>query len=294
MVKTVSELELQTEWCLGIGAEDTDYVLCDWDDDLLPNLYQQDDIRYEYNQWNQSWSKVSCTIFAAMWMVSDLMNYEFSLKELKEVDELSYEQWRVRWQWWYVKSAVKLVADWWNKNHRDLWMIAYYRVSKYSDLVDEILKKWYTMNWNFKPTAEYSKDYYFDWVLDGCDFWIQTNWHSIDIIRDNWHRSVKDSYKGRKTVDKSKDCNRYELKHPLAEITNYWPYLYVYTKVQEDNLEEIKRLNEIKSECNQCIEHLWKIWHLINDDNFKAEVHHTANRLRSKIDNCNEQLKKYI
>jgi hypothetical protein len=29
-------------------------------------------------------------------MVSDLMNYEFSLKELKEVDELSYEQGRVK------------------------------------------------------------------------------------------------------------------------------------------------------------------------------------------------------
>ena len=293
MVKTVSELELQTEWCLGIGAEDTDYVLCDWDDDLLPNLYQQDDIRYEYNQWNQSWSKVSCTIFAAMWMVSDLMNYEFSLKELKEVDELSYEQWRVRWQWWYVKSAVKLVADWWNKNHRDLGMIAYYRVSKYSDLVDEILKKWYTINWNMKPTTAYWWDYSEDAIVDWNNFWTQTNGHAIDLIWD-WVRKVKDSYKGRKTFDWSKDTNRYELKHPISEMTNYWPYYYVYTKVQEDNLEEIKRLNEIKAKCNLLIDHLGELWHMVNDQSLRAELHHTANRLRSKINDANEQLKKYI
>ena len=84
--------ELETLGCLGTGNEITDYVLCDGDIDLLPNLYQQDNIRYEYNQSNQSWSKKSCTIFSAMGMVSDLMNYEFSLKELKEVDELSYEK----------------------------------------------------------------------------------------------------------------------------------------------------------------------------------------------------------
>lgn len=58
--------ELETLGCLGTGNEITDYVLCDGDIDLLPNLYQQDNIRYEYNQSNQSWSKKSCTIFSAM------------------------------------------------------------------------------------------------------------------------------------------------------------------------------------------------------------------------------------
>jgi hypothetical protein len=70
----MEKVDLDTLGCLGTWHDDTDYVLCDWDDDLLPNLYQQDDIRYEYNQKNQNWSKVSCTIFSAMWMVSDLMD----------------------------------------------------------------------------------------------------------------------------------------------------------------------------------------------------------------------------
>jgi hypothetical protein len=34
---------------------------------------------------------VSCTIFAAIGMLSDLINYEFSKEQIKEVDNLSYD-----------------------------------------------------------------------------------------------------------------------------------------------------------------------------------------------------------
>lgn len=280
-------------WCLGTWESDTDYVLCDWDIDLLPELYQQDQIRYEYNQGNQNWSKVSCTIFAAMGMVSDLMNYEFSLDELKEVDNLSYEKWRIKGQGWYVKSAVDLVCKWWNEKHWDLWKIAYYRVSKYSDMVDKIIEKWYTMDTNYCPTVEYAKDYYLDWVLDWYEFWYNTNWHSVCVIND-WVRKIKDNYKWRKNPDWDKDVNVYEVKNPLSKITNYWPYLYVYTKVAEDHMQEIKRLNEIKAKCNVIIDHLGELWNLVNDSNFQGILHYTANKLRAKIEDANNELKKYI
>ena len=280
-------------WCLWDWTEDTDYVLNDWDIDLLPTLYEQDQIRYEYNQGNQWWSIKSCTIFAAMWMLSDLMNYEFSLAELREVDKLSYENGRIQNQWWYVKDAVKLVAKWWNKNHRDKWMVAYYRISKYSDMVDIATKLWYTLDTNYCPTVEYAKDYYLDWVLDWTEFGTKTNWHSVCVIND-WVRKIKDNYKGRKTADWTKDANIYEVKNPLAKITNYWPNLYIYTKVQEDNYEEIKRLNEIKAECNTIIDHLGGLYHMVNDSNFQGILHYTAEKLRKKIQDANEQLKKYI
>lgn len=279
-------------WCLGIWEEDTDYILCDWDIDLLPELYQQDQIRYEYNQGNQSWSIKSCTIFAAMWMLSDLMNYEFSLDELKEVDNLSYEHGRIKWQWWYVKSAVDLVAKWWNEKHRDLWMVAYYRVSKYSDMVDKIIEKWYTLDTNYCPTVEYAKDYYLDWVLEGTEFWTKTNWHSVCVIND-WVRKIKDNYKWRKNPS-WKDVNIYEVKNQIAKITNYWPYLYLFTKVQEDNMQEIKRLNEVKAKCNVIIDHLGELRNMVNDSNFQGILHYTAEKLRKKINDANEQLKKYI
>jgi hypothetical protein len=290
--------ELKAIWCLWVGQEDTDYVLNSWDIDLLPELYQQDNIRFEYNQWNQSWSRVSCTIFAAVWMVSDLMNYEFSLSEIKEIDNLSYDNpkyhIRKKWDWWYTKDAVDLVCNWWNENKSELGKIAYYRVSKFSDMVDKILEKWYTMVTNFCPTVEYAQDYYLsDWILDWYEFWNKTNGHAIWVIWDN-HRAIKDNYKGRRTSDNSNYANIYEVKNPLAKITNYSQWLYVYTKVQEDNLEEIKRLNEIKAKCNVIIDHLGDLRKMVNDENFRGILHYTANKCRKKIQDADEQLKKYL
>ena len=63
--------------CLWIGEQVTDYQLCSGDIDTLPDLSEQDTVRYEYNQWAYTWSQVSCTIFAAAWMLSDLKNYKF-------------------------------------------------------------------------------------------------------------------------------------------------------------------------------------------------------------------------
>lgn len=286
---------LQVEWCLWDGAEATDFLLCEGDWDILPELYQQDNIRFEYNQGNQVRSKVSCTIFAAMWMLSDLMNYEFTIDEIKEVDELSYNNpkyhIRHRWEWWYVKDAVDLVAKWWNEKHWDLGKVAYYRMTKYSDVVDSTLKKNYTLDTNFCPTVEYAKDYYVsDAVLDWYEFWYKTNWHSVDIIWD-WHRAVKDSYKWRKTSDWKKDANIYELKHPLAKITNYWTYLYVYTKVSEDNYERVKELNEFKTLLVQTIENNSAMWHKTRDANYRKKLNEMNNANRKKLDDINEQLK---
>jgi len=275
--------------CLGIWEELTDYVLCEWESDLLPKLYKQDEKIYQYNQLGWKWSTKSCTIFAAIGMAADLWNYDFSESEIKEIDELSYSRWRVRGQWWYVQKAVKLVNDRWNSNEKLVKMygkMAFYRVSKYdNENMEDIMDKLYTLDWNYSPNSKYNQDRA-DWMIDWTDFWTNTNGHSVDVRKVDNQRSVKDSYFGR-------EYNIYWLKHKLSEITNYWEYFYVYTKVKEDNLEEIKRLNEIKSLCNNIIELLGKLYHFVNDKNFQGILHYTAEKLRGKINDCNEQLKKY-
>lgn len=266
-------------WCLGDWAEDTDYVLCEWDIDILPTLYKKDEIRYEYNQYKNSWSYVSCTIFSAVGMISDLFNYKFTYDEIKEIDELSYERWRKRWHWWYVQSAVKLVADRWNEKMDR--KVAYYRISKWNnEIIEDCINKLYTIDWNCCPNKQRAEDRA-DWMIDGTDFWKDTNWHSLCVVCKDWQRSIKDSW----------SIPYYWLKNKLSSISNIWANFYVYVPVS-DNLEEIKRLNEIKSECNVIIEHLQKLYHLVNDTNFQWILHYTAEKLRKKIQDCNEILKK--
>ena len=263
--------ETKYQGCLGTGEQATDYRLCSWDSDLLPPLVKKDEIRFSYNQYKNKRSYTSCTIFAAVWMLSDLMNYEFSYDEIHEIDELSYERWRIRWEWWWVQSAVKLVADWWNERHPDK-QIAYFRVSKYEDdIMENCLDKLYALDWNLHLTDEYYKDRE-DWMIDWTDFWHLTNWHSICITKKEWQRSVKDSG----------SIPYYWLKNKVSKITNFWPNFYIYVPVGE-HLEEVKRLNEMKTECINCITSLWNIWNLTNEKNFRSILHYTADKLREKI-----------
>lgn len=287
-------------WCLWIGWQTTDYLICDGFEDALPQLYQQDNVIFEYNQQKQEWSKKSCTIFSAIWAISDLFNYEFPLDEIKEIDERSYSLWRFRNSWWWVQSAVKLVADWWNEHHADLWKVAYYKIDTTdNELVDKILDKGYNIMTNLNWNTKYQLDYLKDAKVDDTEFGASTYGHAINLVTINLKKidgvvCVKDNYKWRKTSNWKTDCNIYSLLHYPKEISVFWTNGYIYTKVAEDALEEVKRLNEIKSECYTLIEHLWTLWHLVNDENFRGILHYTAEKLRKKISDADEQLKKYV
>ena len=264
--------------CLWDGAENTDYVLCNGDSDLLPPLVKKDEIRFSYNQYKNKWSYVSCTIFAAVWMLSDLMNYEFSYDEIKEIDELSYERWRIRGQWWYVQSAVKLVADRWNEKMDR--KVAYYRISKYdNEIIEDVIGKLYTIDWNFCPTKEWNEDKK-DWMIDGTDFWKTTSWHSVGVVNKDWQRSVKDSW----------SMPYYWLKNKLSAITNFWIYFYVYVPV-EDNLERVKKLNEIKAKIVNWMGINSELWHLSWSQAHKDKLHDMNDFYREWLSYIDGELK---
>lgn len=276
-------------WCLWVWEADTDYLLCDGDIDSLPNLYQQDEIIYEYNQYWQEWSKKSCTIFSAVGAVSDLFNYKFSIDEIKEIDDMSYTLTRVKWEWWYIKSAVDLVAKWWNNNKKltdKYWKVAYYRVSRWDDdSIEKIISKWYTMVVGYNWNSKYNADYRADNVLNWTDFWPSTYWHATDLRKKN-KRYIKDSTAWR-------PYNKYELDHKISEIKCFQSYGYVYVSVKQDSLEEIKRLNEFKTITLNIIELNSKLRHLTNDKNYKSILNYANNKNREKLKDIERELAKY-
>ena len=268
--------------CLWIGIQTTDYLL-EWFDDSLPKLFQQDDIIYEYNQYKQQWSKKSCTIFSAVGAISDLFNYQFTYDEIREIDELSYTKWRFKDSWWWVQSAVKLVADRWNERMKD--KVAYYRVSlNDNDLVKSILDKWYTLMTSFQWNGKYVKDYMEDNILNWTSFWSATFGHAINVRNIKGKRSCKDSSAWSKE-------NIYELEHLLSEITCYSPNAYIYTKVKEDNLERIKKLNEIKAKIVNWMGINSELWHLSWSEEHKNKLHDMNNFFRDWLSYIDGELK---
>lgn len=280
--------EKEINGCLWLWEETTDYLLSGEEAEWLPELKLQDTKIYEYSQ---SWTP-HCTLYSAFGAVSDLFNYEFTQKEIDEIVEESYKRWRIKWQWWYVKSAVDLVADYWNDHHSDLWKVIYYRISLYdTELVDKILEKNYTLCSGYQWNSKYNADRNDNAILNWTTFWAATYGHAVSWIGREWKRFIKDNYKGRKSWKLS--TNIYEVEHKPSELVNgncFYANAYLYVKV--DNTEEIKRLETIKSECNTLIEHLWTLWHLVNDTNFQWVLHYTADKLRAKIKTCEEMLSK--
>lgn len=274
--------------CLGDWKQDTDFMLCNGDSDLLPKLYKKDEIRYTYNQYLNTWSYVSCTVFAAVWMASDLTNYQFSYEEIKEIDDTSYDNpefvhIRHRGEWAYVSDMVNHMRRWRNKNEKlvkKYWKLASYCISKYdNEVIEDVINNLYTIDWNLGLNSKYNEDKK-DWMIDWTNFWYKTSWHSVCVVCKEWQRSVKDSG----------SVPYYWLKHKLSELTNFGTYFYVYTLVKEDNYERIKELNLFKADALITIEKLWSMRHATKDKNFKEELHKMADKLRDKIKDIDEQL----
>ena len=286
--------------CLGIGGQPTDYLICDGFEDALPTLYQQDDVIFEYNQSKQERSKKSCTIFSAIGAISDLFNYQFTLDEIKEIDDISYTRGRFKNQGRRVQSAVKLVADRRNEHHSDLGKVAYYKIdTTNNELVDKILDKWYNIMTNINWNTKYTLDYLKDAIVNDTDFGSATYWHALNLVTVNlkkiWGKvCVKDNYKGRTTNNGKLDCNIYALEHYPSEISVFGVNGYIYTKVAEDALEEVKRLNEFKTNLQKAIDINSAMRHQTNDENYKSILHYVNEKNRKKLSDCEEQLKKYF
>jgi DNA-binding cell septation regulator SpoVG len=66
----------------------------------------------------------------------------------------------------------------------------------------------------------------------------------------------------------------------------------VYVKV--NNEEEVRRLNEFKTNLLLAIDLNSKMWHQTNDTNYKSILHYVNEKNRQKVKDCDAQLKKYM
>lgn len=278
-------------WCLGLWEKATDYKLTEGLLDALPTLYQQDDIIYEYNQFNQKWSQKSCTLFSPIWAISDLFNVEIPLETIKVWDNDSYNHWRKQGEGRWVQLGVEFIVD--KRNNSDFakkyGKVAYYSIDlKDNELLKRVLDKHYTVCTWYNGNAAYNNDKNSDWVLNGTSFWASTYWHAVSTIwSTKYPARIKDNYKWLK-------YNIYEVEHNFSQIPCFFERGYVLTKVAEDALEEVKRLNKMKTLTENMIKDNSEMWHLTNSENYRVKLHEMNDIHRKKLIDIEEQLKRYI
>lgn len=86
----------------------------------------------------------------------------------------------------------------------------------------------------------------------------------------------------------------YDVAHPFSDISCFYDRGYVITKVAEDALEEVKRLNEFRTNLLKAIEINSAMRHQTNDTNYKSILHYVNDKNRKKLADCDEQLAKYM
>lgn len=277
--------------CLWLWAKNTDYILTAWLLNSLPKLYLQDETIFQYNQWKQNWSENSCTLFSPIGAVSSLFNVEIPLDAIKIWDTDSYGKWRVPWEWWWVSMWVDHITKEWNDS--EFWKkygkVAYYSIDlKDDELVKGVLEKRYAICTWYSGNAKYNNDKNDNGVLDWTSFWARTYGHAVEAIwsinkcpariQDNYYWTAK--------------YNIYDVAHKFSEISCFYDRWYVLTKVAEDNLEELKRLNEFRTVLLRSIEDNSKMWHLANDEKYKDKLHDMNEANRSKVKDIENQLKR--
>lgn len=272
--------------CLWVAESATDFILNEGNEDGLPTLYQQDDIYYEYNQSANSWSKLSCTLFNAITAASDLFNYEFTLDQIKEINDLSYEHGRKKGDGWYTNYAVDLVRNWRNSNKelvKQFGKIASYRLDMRNDeLVNRVLAKLYTICWSFEGNTDYILDYSTDWVLDNYEFGKKIYGHSVGLRKIKGKKCIKDNYKGRKY--NGLPTNIYEVKPTCKQLVDgktYRLWGYLFTKVREDNYEELMRLEKVHTACNNVLTANSALRHETNDKTLQKKLHELSEYVRN-------------
>ena len=277
--------------CYGLWDKPTDYKLTEWLLDALPTLYPQDEIIYEYNQANQEWSKKSCTLFSPIWAISDLFNVEIPLETIKKRDNDSYSKGRMKDNWWYVALWVEHIADEWNNSDfaKKYGKVAYYSIDlKDNELLKWILEKRYSVCTGFNWNSTYNNDKNKDGILNWTSFWAYTYGHAVSAIwSTKYPQRIKDNYKGKK-------YNIYEVEHEFSEIPCFFERWFVYTKVAEDALERVKKLNEMRTKILNWIETNSELWHLSGSEYHKNRLHEMNDFYREWLNTIDTELKKYL
>lgn len=279
--------------CLWDGHSEKDWILSGEMLDFLPELENQDQIIFEYDQSGT----VDCTIYSALWACSDLCNIEVTEEQIDDAVEESFNRWRTRGEGWYVKDAVNLAVDkfkeWFGIN------LAYYRISNYNDeIIDEVISKNYSLCTWFNGNSKYQKDRRDNGQIDNSDFGEATYGHAVCLIKREGDKYVKDNYKGRR--ENGRYTNIYKVVPAISELklNGCWQnFSYVIVKVEDEKEKDIKRLNKMKVDIEKNIEATEtaialnsKMWENTNDTVYQQRLH-TANEELRFILNCHKTKK---
>lgn len=181
-------------------------------------------IQYNQNLW---WSNNWCTVFAAMWAVSDLLGVRWSEEQMKDVYNTAVQEWLDPSIGRYTHKAVDLVRKK-TKEHFDIEInFATFHMSE-SDLIKSLHEKWYSIVSWYLGNWDYNKDKNTDWIIDKIHK-PTTYGHAVRRFGER----IVDNYFGIK-----RNVYTNNLVKEMLEAWTLHKWWFVYFIVWQENLKE--------------------------------------------------------
>ena len=258
------------DWVIWVDSYN-DRLIEWWD---IPVLRKQDLKQYEYNQYNQYRSKMSCTIFSSAWSLADTVNEGYSIDRLRYLNDMSYKQWRSIGKGRRLFEAVDLTRDERNDRNPSNKVVSYKLDVTSSDFFRAI-NLWYSCSTVYYGNSKYNKDKN-DWHLEWVKFWKSTYWHAIRLWANNGSLYVIDNNLG--------NVNRYSI-NDHKELVKNWvfsKYAYMYVKVNDTgkNTEQLKKEAILKLLKNQLKASSGKLMGLDNWDGILDTMEELENKIQ--------------
>ena len=228
------DFELEYSW-LKIWEENyasSDYALSesifvnDFLSDRLKNITPDKSV-YEYDQSAQYRTRNACTLYMWIKMVSDLWDYQFSIKEILEICDLAEKEY-----WWSEKDgnwlykSIDCVRNYWNKKYPEKEIVSF--TFSLNSKEFEILKNsWKTLWVWYSTSVWYFNDSQDNWNIDHNSFASErkTGWHAVCF--NNW--KIIDNYYWKKKY------NKY-TNEKIVDLSKEWTFFrnwYVFFKKEE-------------------------------------------------------------
>ena len=157
---------------------------------------------------------------------------------------------------------------------------------KNNALVKKVLDKRYTICTWYDWNSKYNNDIDDNGVLNGVEFWKRTYGHAVNAIWwINTPSRIKDNYY------ETAKYNIYGVEHEFSEIPCFFNKWYVFTKVKEDNLERIKKLNEMRTKILNWKEINSELRHLSDSKYHQNKLHDMNDFYRDWLSYIDNELK---
>lgn len=238
--------------------------------DYINKMPMIDQIRYQYNQYDFSYSRSACTIRSCLGIISSLFNIK--LNDQQEEDCFRFAEknyWFREWHWNSSFNWARAATKRWNTNFPE-YQVVFFTDVLLTDLFQLAIDKWLWVQTSIRASAAFFAALK-RWSITTAQWMAWKIWHAIALYnKADWYEFL-DSDKAW-----SKWALNIDTMRALRKNTTFYAACRVFLplkKISELSADEYNIAMKLKNARSAA-------WHLMSKKKFRDQLHSENNRWR--------------